>query len=524
VRIAIIGTCSVPLRWQADCVRRLLDLDGLECVLGLVEKVGSPPGQRILSLLGRYLFPRCLLSARTAMPISKLRTSDFTAQINSLKDFGPDIILYLGTGEPDDKLLEIPPQGVWSFQIYGRSGCNHSWLAWLRQIGDAKTIIATLGAKGGAHGDGNVLRSGCFRIKSHGIGSSVDTLLTTIATWPSDCCARQLKGIKSNHFSVDENSESQISDGPNSGLWQFCKILGRLSLRLFKRLFEEEQWGVGIVDRPVNAFLDNQPLNNIRWLASPGSPRFIADPFGIIRDGVLHVFHERLDAGARKGVIAWYEMNSGDQSTSSSTDVIRQDVHLSYPFLLHHDGKDYCVPESAAAGEVAIYEAVEFPNQWRKVAVLLEQTKLIDPTLFEHDGRWWMFGTGVEDGGMLALQIWYADHLFGPWRPHCGNPVKIDVRSARPAGTPFFHEGHWYRPAQDCSRTYGGRVVINRIDSLNLMEFQEQVVATVDPMAGQRYRDGIHTLSAIGKNTLIDGKQVSYSLAGFWRRCLRSWA
>ena len=40
--------------------------------------------------------------------------------------------------------------------------------------------------------------------------------------------------------------------------------------------------------------------------------------------------------------------------------------------------------------------------------------------------------------------------------------VKTDVRSARPAGTPFVYQGELYRPAQDCSRTYGGSIVIHR--------------------------------------------------------------
>src|SRR5213596_456309 len=57
---------------------------------------------------------------------------------------------------------------------------------------------------------------------------------------------------------------------------------------------------------------------------------------------------------------------------------------------------------------------------------------------------------------------------LGPWRPHPGNPVKVDVRSSRPAGGPFLFGGNLYRPAQDCSRTYGGGITINRVTHLSL--------------------------------------------------------
>ena len=70
---------------------------------------------------------------------------------------------------------------------------------------------------------------------------------------------------------------------------------------------------------------------------------------------------------------------------------------------------------------------------------------------------------------LTDLHIWWSDDLFGQWRPHAANPVKIDARSARPAGTPFVHAGTLYRPAQDCSHTYGGAVAICRVRGWNAM-------------------------------------------------------
>ncbi len=43
----------------------------------------------------------------------------------------------------------------------------------------------------------------------------------------------------------------------------------------------------------------------------------------------------------------------------------------------------------------------------------------------------------------------------------------------RPAGALFTVAGQIYRPAQDCSRTYGGAIVINKIERLTPEKFVE---------------------------------------------------
>ena len=100
-----------------------------------------------------------------------------------------------------------------------------------------------------------------------------------------------------------------------------------------------------------------------------------------------------------------------------------------------------------------------------------------------------------------------------PWFPHSKQPVKTDIQSSRPGGTPFIHEGKLYRPAQDCSRVYGGRVVINQITALSPNDFEEKTAAIVEPDKHGPYPDGLHTLSALGDITLVDSKREKFILA-----------
>ena len=55
-------------------------------------------------------------------------------------------------------------------------------------------------------------------------------------------------------------------------------------------------------------------------------------------------------------------------------------------------------------------------------------------------------------------------------------------------------------------------MTICRVDVLTATDFHETVVRVVRPLPG-RYRHGMHTLSASGETTLIDGKRLVFSLA-----------
>jgi len=200
--------------------------------------------------------------------------------------------------------------------------------------------------------------------------------------------------------------------------------------------------------------------------------------------------------------------------------VIDEGVHMSYPFPLFHEGRQYCIPESQARREIAIYRMEEGSGRWVKAGVLVRDFAAVDATVIQRDGRWWLFCGCNEDLRDAKLFIWHAADLFGPWEPHTLNPVKCDVRCSRPGGTPFVHEGKLYRPAQDSSVSYGCALSINRIDRLTPDEFEETTVARIQPPSHSRYRDGLHTLSAAGGMTVVDGKRMSPVMSLAWRRML----
>ena len=96
------------------------------------------------------------------------------------------------------------------------------------------------------------------------------------------------------------------------------------------------------------------------------------------------------------------------------------------------------------------------------------------------------------------------------WSQNQHLQVKFDVRSARPGGTPFVSEGILYRPAQDCSESYGCRLSINRVTRLSPSAFSEETVRVLSPWPDWPYPHGFHTLSAAGNWTILDAKRMTF--------------
>jgi hypothetical protein len=280
------------------------------------------------------------------------------------------------------------------------------------------------------------------------------------------------------------------------------KLLYNVVVETGTRMFVADRWNIGVVNQPITAFL-REEKPRVRWLTPPAKNRFHADPFAIgTKDGV-HVLFEDFDYRASKGRIS--AVLTGEQSAALPEVALEEPFHLSHPYVFEHDGGVYCIPETHAVGSVILYRADRFPTTWTRVSTLIDQFAGVDSTVIEHDGRWWLFATDQNDGWNYKLKLWYAPDLTGPWKPHALNPVKSDIRSARPAGTPFIHNGNLYRPAQDCSVTYGGRITLNRIVKITTHEFEEEECGVIAPYRNGPYPDGVHTISAASNVTVIDG-------------------
>lgn len=275
----------------------------------------------------------------------------------------------------------------------------------------------------------------------------------------------------------------------------------------------EEAWAIGVVDRPLPDLLELDGPLPVRWLLIPDRHRYFADPFGV--PGEDRLYCEIFTHADGIGRLA--------EVTLGASPVIHPcplplPGHLSYPFLFEEDGTLYCLPESSAAGRNVLFRREG--AGWVEAAELLPGIAAADTTLFRWQGRYWLAWSDVRLGAMDSLCLAWSDSLTGRWRFHPQNPVKREPSSSRPAGTPFVKDGVLYRPAQDCSRTYGGAVVINRVLRLDAAGFAEEPAIRIPPPPGP-FAAGLHTLSAWGERTLVDAKAHRPNPVTLRRKVLR---
>jgi len=280
-------------------------------------------------------------------------------------------------------------------------------------------------------------------------------------------------------------------------------------------------WRSGYVRRSLSSVAASRGVrpDEVVWLPPCGSFRYDADPFGIVRDGVLTVFVEAFDYRVRRGEIHFYQFDDADRLQRHGL-ALASDVHLSYPSVIEDNGELYLLPEAHKSGRLTLYRCAQFPDGWEPAECLLPQPA-IDATVVKHAGQWWMFYAlpGPDDRAMRELHVAFAPTLAGPWTVHPSNPVRTGFESARPGGSAFVHDGALHIPMQDCYATYGAAISLLRVDILTRDAFSATPVLRLKPdglLPG--FGEGLHTLSGHGDVTFIDVKSIRRS---GWERWIR---
>ncbi|WP_317980901.1 glucosamine inositolphosphorylceramide transferase family protein [Paenibacillus glycanilyticus] len=429
---------------------------------------------------------------------------------------GLDVILNFTREDVPAEWADIPRFGVWHYE-YGEAGWREAIPMLLTNLLSREEIACiALVRQETSHGQRELLRQGVFATGLYSVVNHWNQLHRFAAEWPAYVCsAIDREGFYQYQlYGAPSRMAPQQLFTPWTCFRIVIGLLANKGRRWFKRWFVTEQWNVGVVREPIQSFL-NGVVPEIQWL--PKRLNFLADPFGIQVNGQLHILAEEYDHASGKGVIT--EVIPGNSvGTAYLRRLMEMPFHMSYPYLLEHEGDVYCIPETYQDNQVSLFKAVQFPKRWEKAGTLIENIQAVDATPFHHEGKWWLFCTDESTDSNSHLYLWHADALKGPWKSHPLNPVKLDVRSSRPAGTPFVHRGELFRPAQDCSQTYGGAVVLNRIIMLTPNDFREEPAVRIAPDRKSAYGDGLHTLSAVGGITLVDAKAERIDLRVFWLR------
>jgi hypothetical protein len=517
LRFAILHDDARFERWQILCLEALSALSDVRAEMLITLRSASCELPRPLAGVAQTVLVRTPENDDLQMEgaaLARLKSSDL--------DF---VLSFADVACPAD-LMRAPRYGVWSFQFGDwtryRGGPAGFW-----EVYDGASVSSALLTR--LLPDLNavqVLRDGHYRTDTLSYRANRDNILARIIRWPAQVCLDIRNGAISRFNENGVRGAAHVRSAPTRRQLFICRcrIAARTVEVAWRSLFRHDQWNVGLVDQPIAAFLQPQSRAPVHWLPSPKREELRADPFGVLRDGRLTILCEHFSYRDHRGFIVAIESMNAAQAARVSIGPVPA-VHMSYPLLLQTSERLFCLPEMSDAHEISLYASERFPDRWVKSATLIKDTAIVDATLSQHGELWWLAGSEVAAfGANCELHLWYAPNITGPWCAHPGNPVKTDIRSARPAGSPFVHDGVLYRPAQDCAQTYGARVMINRVLTLTPLEFREEAVAAVDPDRGGPYPSGLHTLSQVGEATLIDGKRFIFVPAEFRRVLLKKLA
>ncbi len=430
--------------------------------------------------------------------------------IEAIRQSGAHFLLRFGFGLIKGDILNVCTYGVWSFHHDDpeaiRGVPSNFWEIY-HGLPVNGAILQKLSEK---IDSGQILRRGWFPTILHSWEGNINQAYYGTVSWPVQVC---------NDIIHNADKAFQIAAHPTPGKLYlapdnivFLKFLLKMWYYRFryhlKELLCAEHWVTGIAQAsPEQIMNDKINSNDFIWLKNSNCNEYRADPGGWFDGKQLRIFYEYYNYCHPRGSLRTtiLTQNHTPHQAEEST-ILNADIHLAFPFIFIDGQKVYCIPETSEKNCIELYEWDKDSGSFLFRSILIENVKAVDTIAFKHKGYWWLFFT-AKDRSNYELHAWYSADLTGIYKPHVLNPVKTDIRSARPAGGIFFYKGKPIRPAQNCAPYSGKSIVLNEIEELSPSTFQENIIKELHPGWNKRFRAGMHTLNFAGPYLLADAKR-----------------
>jgi len=269
-----------------------------------------------------------------------------------------------------------------------------------------------------------------------------------------------------------------------------------------KVLRRDVRWSVAF----IRSNWKNSNLSKATVIQNPKG-RFLADPFVATCDNQTVMFVEDLHFSTGRGAISAIRLLP-DGSYEILPDIIKEDFHLSFPYLFEYEGSIYIVPESSQAKAIRLYKCVQFPDRWEYQHDLMQGVDAVDTMVFEHLGRWWLLTNMAPDGSScqrIPLCVFSAaSPLSKEWQPHPKNPVCFSLEYGRNGGLLRDMDGTIFRVRQKQGYLkYGAMFSIAKITMLDTEDFEEATYCDVEPKFFSGLA-GTHHMYCNGEITVFD--------------------
>lgn len=238
---------------------------------------------------------------------------------------------------------------------------------------------------------------------------------------------------------------------------------------------------------------------------------WFADPFILtIKDDKIVVLVEEFSYSINKGRLARLEIDRFGYSLIKYEIILELPTHLSFPNIQRVGDKIYIVPENSQSGGCYLYEYNDVTKQLL-LRNKISDEPLTDATFCKIDNQLFLFATVCPEQNGNVLQIYKVDSNFKAFKHQT---FIFDSNIARNAGNPFSDGADLIRPAQDCNKSYGGKIILQKIiyNSKN-QSFTFKNIGEISPF-NCRYQQGVHTLNKYENLFVIDARGLLYPLIG----------
>lgn len=262
------------------------------------------------------------------------------------------------------------------------------------------------------------------------------------------------------------------------------------------------RWTIGFVQGGINSIFDDEPLI-VNWVKMP-KDRWFADPFILdVTDSEILLLVEDLAYKTNKGVISLLHIDKNTYNITSRKVLLELSTHLSFPIIQRKDGHIYVYPESRYSGKLELYEYNPNEESLTDVSTLCNDS-IWDSAIVDCFDKQLLFTSTKEDYHYMAIYQW--DEKQKRFIPY--TTMTSSIPNLRLGGAPFYYNGEYYFPTQDCSVDYGGALDIKQIYHQD-GKFSFRIIKHFTS-PNPKYPLGFHTLNIYKDTVVVDANGWRY--------------
>ena len=532
LRIGLLLDGLMVPRWFRRALEKTLSLPGVQLVLVVLnrpQETGRSKTYGLLERLSRAFYRRYQRwdrarhvprgsdaleevsiedligdAPRLLVEPNRKKCSDWIGKsdLEKIASYEPDLLVCKGFQILGGPILELPRYGVWSYQHGNPELCRGGPVSfWETFYGTGVTgsVLQHTNQKPEA---GRFLARTVSPASFHSVALTRNTVCWDSAPLLPRCVSLLMESRDPvHHTGTDVEPHGPIH--PQPGVCTTLRMVAKFvshRLRNSDRL-TVQHWSI----RTSTNGMSTSDLHGRKYhdIEAP-TGHFWAAPCLFVEDERVWLFFEDCAYAQGAGCIRCVQLDEEGRLVGQPRLLMGGDGHYSNPLVFELDGRVWMLPETRQQGRVQLYEATNFPYEWKARKTLLNTDRIVDPVLFFFEGRYWLLGTETSCRGsrVTNLNLWFSDSLDGPWTEHPLNPVVSDCQYGRAAGRILDRHGRLVRPAQDGSGGYGLAINFMEICELNTQTYKERRVDRLDP--SELGTEGVHTFSQALEMVAID--------------------